>query len=190
MPRKTLQPVSGQSLTSREPRVRGQAKASNAAQAAIAGDIVGAAHVTICKKGGATTAIVKKAISDKLGKFGDQLPTSVLEFGFGQPGILIARSSTISQAVRPIVVHQVAANRFERELATGITEDVDDVTAAFLLLKHDHRFSGFRVIDPGLLGTLQVTAIEAGTGPVGRRSSASDRPGCAVRLQKLPRRLC
>lgn len=102
----------------------------------ITGDVAATADVTINTKGGSTTATLRKALRDRLGRLGDQMAGAAVEFATGQALVLLSGGSGAADAA-PVRVRKIGRNRFEIELEVEEDEEVDEVTAAFLRLKKD-----------------------------------------------------
>jgi hypothetical protein len=113
------------------------------------GDVVARADLTINTKGGSTTAILKKAIRERLGALGQHLPAAALEFSTGQAIVLLAGNTASQESWLPVRVCRVGRNRFEIAIETDASEEVDEVTAAFLRLKRDQFAKGtLRLVGP------------------------------------------
>jgi len=102
----------------------------------IVGDIASVTHVSVNTKGGSLSATLKKGIRESLSTVGDRLTAAALEFASGSSVVLLSGGMAGSGATSIRVV-RTGRNRFEIELDTGEEEEVDDLTAAFLMLKVD-----------------------------------------------------
>jgi hypothetical protein len=102
----------------------------------IVGDIVAMTDVSINKKGGSLSATLKKGIRESLGEVGDRLTAAALEFAPGREVVLLSGGAD-ADAPTSVRVSRISKNRYEVELETGEDEEIDDLTAAFLMLKVD-----------------------------------------------------
>lgn len=102
----------------------------------IVGDVVAATEVSVNTKGGSLSTTLRKGIRETLGEVGDHLTAASLQFETGEAVILLggAAGSDTPMSVR---VSRIGANRFEVELDSGEDEEIDDLTAAFLMIKLD-----------------------------------------------------
>lgn len=99
------------------------------------GDVVALTEITVDRRSGSLRATLKKELQERLGPIGNQLTAAALQFASGPSAVLLC--GTGGGAAVAIGVHRVGANRYEIELETGEDTEVDDVTAAFLVLKID-----------------------------------------------------
>jgi len=103
---------------------------------AFVGDIVAISDVSVSMKGGSLNATLKKGIREVLGECGDYLTAAALKFSSDQAVVLLSGGMGASGA-SSVRVRKISMNRFEIALDTGDHEEIDDVTAAFLMLKID-----------------------------------------------------
>lgn len=98
------------------------------------GDIAAMSDVSVNTKGGSLNATLKKGIREMLGEVGDHLTAAALQFSSDQAVVLLSgqRGAGAASSVR---VSRISKNRFEIELDVGDHEEIDDFTAAFLMLK-------------------------------------------------------
>lgn len=100
----------------------------------IVGDIDVKTDISVSTKGGSLNATLKKEIRERLGKFEGHLTAAALQFSDDQAVVLLCGGSGAS-AASSLRVRRISKNRFELELDTGDHEEIDDITAAFLMLK-------------------------------------------------------
>ncbi len=103
---------------------------------AFVGDIAAMSDVSVNTSGGSLNATLKKGIRETLGEFGDHLTAAVLQFSNDQGVVLLGGGLGTSDA-SSVRVSKISKNRFEIELDVGDHEEIDDITAAFLMLKVD-----------------------------------------------------
>jgi hypothetical protein len=95
----------------------------------VHGDVEALSVVAVDRRSGSLRATLKKDLGERLGAIGDRLTGAALPFGAGGAAVLLCAGFT------GLVVHRIAANRYEIELETGEDTETDEVTAAFLALK-------------------------------------------------------
>lgn len=101
----------------------------------IVGDVVVATEVSVNTKGGSLSTTLRKGIRETLGDVGDRLTAASLQFASGESVVLLG--GTAGSGATSVRVSRVGVNRFEIELENGEEEEIDDLTAAFLMLKTD-----------------------------------------------------
>ncbi|MBL8443374.1 MAG: hypothetical protein JNK52_04945 [Zoogloeaceae bacterium] len=92
-------------------------------------------ELTVNSKGGAMTAILKKAIRESLGEVGSRLGAASLTFDTGASVVLLTGASDANAASTQVRVSRLGKNRFMLDLETGESEEVDEMTDAFVRLK-------------------------------------------------------
>ena len=102
----------------------------------IVGDVSTVTNVSVNTRGGSLSATLKKGIRESLGEVGERLTAASLQFASGEAVVLL-RGGAGRGASRSVRVSRISKNRFEVELETGEETEIDDLTAAFLLLKID-----------------------------------------------------
>ncbi len=95
------------------------------------GDVGAQASVTVNKKGGSLTAILKKILTDKLSLLGGRVSAATIELGSGQSVLLLGADEDLGQ----LQVIRRGENAFEVVAADSEDAEVDSVTEAFLALK-------------------------------------------------------
>lgn len=105
--------------------------------AAIEGDVTAAEDVTINKKGGSLTAILKKSLREQLGAVEEPLMGAALQFDTGQSVVVLSRKPGTAAGGATVQVRKVGPNRFQLSLGDESAQEVDPVTAAFVQLKID-----------------------------------------------------
>lgn len=102
----------------------------------IVGDVDTVMDVSVNRKGGSCTTTLKKGIRERLGDVGDHLTAAALGFGTGEAVVLLTGATGGAGTAR-VRVTRSGRNRFEVALDTGEDEEVDDLAAAFLMVKVD-----------------------------------------------------
>lgn len=101
----------------------------------IVGEDLVFTELTVNTKGGAMSAILKKAIRESLGEVGGRLGAASLKFAAGPSVVLLTGGHSAETAATQVRVSRVGKNRFMVDLETGETVETDEVTDAFVRLK-------------------------------------------------------
>ncbi|WP_339828930.1 hypothetical protein [uncultured Parvibaculum sp.] len=99
---------------------------------AFSGDIDAQASITVNRKGGSLTAILKKILADKIGLRGNRLSAATVDIGSGHSVLLMMGARVASGHVK---VLRSGKNRVELVATNDDEVEIDDVTEAFLNLK-------------------------------------------------------
>lgn len=100
----------------------------------IVGDVATTTEVSVNTKGGSLSTTLKKGIRESLGEVGYGLTAAALRFDTGE-GVVLLSGAPESEASASVRVSRIGSNRFEIELNSDKDEEIDDLTAAFLMLK-------------------------------------------------------
>lgn len=100
-------------------------------EGAFRGDVEAATSVRVNRKGGSLTAILKKALADRLGSETKSLAAASIDLGSGR-SILLMGAAELADRIR---VHRSGSDRVELYVEEEGDLEVDGVAAAFLRLK-------------------------------------------------------
>lgn len=92
-------------------------------------------ELTVNTKGGAMSAILKKAIRESLGEVGGRLGAASLTFDSGPSIVLLTGANVADAAATQVRVSRVGKSRFVVDLETGDAAEIDEMTDAFIRLK-------------------------------------------------------